>query len=396
MRRAVLVLVVALVVPAAARADFTPPEVFVAEGDSSSTQGSPPVWQPLEGARLTGAGGYRLGVRLQPNSDSLGREYVLVQAAQAPQTPQNGASVLNPGPGGCASVRGTAGDIVQFGQASYYGDGPYRLTVALAPFAPGPCPASGVASSGTFSVDARPTLTFAGEPRAHDTRTGTAFRGVRVTETAYSGMPEVRCARDPVVQPDGSVRGSVVTHSADIVAPDGTAGFPEADAFPHAGDWACVGRAIYGPDDLHTGWSAPVSATILGELFVDDGKLLDRSYPTYVVRFAVDRGAAGGTLTFRLRSCARYSKGPHGTLSTARLVLHARVGPRGNATFRFKRRVRPSQFGRYFVGKATFSGTSLIPKGTTPTPYAFVEEIRLFEGAVLVVYPLPDAARAHC
>jgi hypothetical protein len=392
MRTAVLGLVVALAVPAAARADFTAPELFIAESDSSSTQSNPPNWMPLDGAKLTGAYRYRLGVRVQPNSDSLGREYVLVQSVTSPQTPQHNATAIVPGAGSCASVRGT-GDIVQFAQASYYGDGPYSLTASLAPHAAGPCPTSGgPAAGGTFTVDARPTLTFVGEPRSHDTRSLDVFRGVRVFQTADSAIPEVRCALDPVVQADGSLRGTVVTHSNGVVDGDGTAGFPEADAFPHAGNWSCIGRAIGGPDDLHTGWSAPVSATIPGDLFVDAGTLLDRSYPTYAVRFAVDRGAVGGTLTFKLRSCARYSKAPRGgTLSTKRLTLHAVVGKSGNATIRFKRRVRPAQFGRYFLGHASFSGTSLIPKGTTRPLYAFAEYNDLFEGPLLGVY-----SPTHC
>lgn len=149
MRRAAFGLVVALIFPAAARADFTPPEVFVAEGDSSSTQGSPPVWQPLEGARLTGAYRYRLGVRLQANSDSLGREYVLVQAAQAPQTPQNGAAVLNPGPGGCASVRGTAGDIVQAAGATAASAAPDTRRSPGTGCGPAPAPSADRGNAGT-------------------------------------------------------------------------------------------------------------------------------------------------------------------------------------------------------------------------------------------------------
>ena len=379
--------VVALACAAVARAAPAPPELFVSEGDSSSTQSSPPVWIPLNGARLRGAYRYRLGVKLQANADSLGRAYVIVRSATAPRVPGLGATVTVPGPGTCGFVRGAAGDIVEFGSASYYGDGAYGLTASLADYAPGPCPTTGSAdSSGTFTVDARPALAIVGDPRSHDTRPAGGFRGVQVLLTPDANLPEALCARDPIVQGDGSLKGSVVTRSDELNLPDSTFGFPEGDAFPDAGSWACVARAIGGPDDLHTGWSAPVSATIHGELHVLDNTLLDRSYPTYVVRFPIDRGAAGGTLTFRLHSCGRYSKGPTGRrLKRARLTLRALVDRRGNATFRFKRRVPRTQFGRYFVGRGAFSGTALIPKSTTRNTFAFYEYNDLFEGPLLGV-----------
>ena len=154
-----MLLVLTLSLSAVARAAPAPPELFVAEGDSSSTQSSPPVWMPLDGARLRGAYRYRLGVKLQANSDPLGRAYVIVSSATAPRTPGLGATVTVPGPGTCGSVRGAAGDIVEFGSASYYGDGAYGLTAALVDYAPGPCPtAGGAASNGTFTVDARPAI----------------------------------------------------------------------------------------------------------------------------------------------------------------------------------------------------------------------------------------------
>ena len=382
-----MLVVVALAPTAVARAAPAAPELFVAEGDSSSTQSSPAVWMPLNGARLRGAYRYRLGVKLQANTDTLGRAYVIVRSATAPRTPRLGATVTVPGPGTCGSVRGAAGDIVAFGSASYYGDGAYGLTAALAGYAPGPCPTTGSAdSSGTFTVDARPALAVVGGPRSHDSRPVGGFRGVQVLLTPDANIPEALCARDPIVQGDGSLKGSVVTRSDELNLLDGTFGFPEVDAFPDAGSWACVARAIGGPDDLHTGWSAPVRVRVPGELHVLASTLLDRSYPTYVVRFPIDRGAAGGTLTFRLRSCGRYSKGPSGRrLKPARLTLRARVDRRGNATFRFKRRVPFTQFGRYFVGRGAFSGTSLIPRSTTRNTFAFYEYNDLFEGPLLGV-----------
>src|SRR3954465_2376190 len=104
---ALVAIAVALLAPAAARADFTAPELYVAEGDSSSLQNQAPVWQPLGSAKVVGAYRYRLGVKLQSNSAPLGRECVLTRAARSPKTPGGGGSATIPGPGSCMSVRGT-------------------------------------------------------------------------------------------------------------------------------------------------------------------------------------------------------------------------------------------------------------------------------------------------
>jgi hypothetical protein len=386
-KRALGVLIVMLIAPSVAHADFTAPELYIAEGDSSSTQSQPPVWQSLAGAKLVGAYRYRVGVKVQANDDSLGREYVLVQAFQSPTAPAQG-SAINPPVGSCYSVRGTPGDIAQFATASYYGDGQYSLTAALAPHQSGPCPTSGGASAGgTFAVDARPTLSFEGGPRSHDARPEGGFRGVRIAPSPDSTIPEIRCALDPVVQADGSLKGSVVTHSDDLSQPDQSWGMPEADAFPHAGNWSCVGRIVGGPDDLHSGWTTPISTVIPGDFAVDDQEMVDRTYPTYVIRFFVDRGDAGGTLSFDLHTCHKYSKNISGKhLSPKRLRLRAVVNARGRAIFRLRRKLPATQFGRYFVGRARFSGTSFVAAATSRQTFAFAEYNDLFEGKLMGVY----------
>jgi hypothetical protein len=391
LRAVVLALAVAALVPAAARADMVAPELFVAETNASDPSAAP-VWQPLASARLTGAYRYRLGVKVQASADTLKRQYVLVQAFSSPQAPEHGSAV-NPPAGSCKEVRGNEGDIAEFGTVSYFGDGPYAITAAMAAYAAGPCPTSGTApTSGTFTVDARPTLTFEGDPRSHDRRPAAGFRGVRVTLTADAALPEVVCARDPVVQPDGSLKGSVVRRAeTELYLEDGTYGFVEGDAFPHAGSWSCVGRVMGGPEDLRSGWSTPISAVLGGDFAVHDFLVVDRTYPTYRIRFQVDRGAAGGTVSFRLRTCAKYSKSPTGKkLKPRTLRLKATVDERGRAIYRLRRKVSADQFGRYFVGRAQFSGTSLVPAGRSPNTFAFSEYTDSFYGWLFGVYTPSD------
>jgi hypothetical protein len=385
-----LLAILVAVLPASARAVPAAPELFVSEYDSSNPQ-APPSWVPLAGARMTGAYRYKLGIRLQANSDTLHRAYVLIRATSSPQRPQNNAQPIVPGAGTCAQVRGNAGDIAEWGTASYFGDGLYGLTAALADYAPGPCPVNGgPATTGSFTVDARPSLAIV-DARANDLRRAGPFRGVRVVLTRDANIPEVTCALRPVLQADGSLKGSVVTHGDDLSLPDRTLGFAEGDAFPESGRWACVARAIGGPDDLHTNWSAPVAATVHGDLRVRLPEvMLDRTYPTYRAKLHVDRGAAGGTVTFALKSCGRYSKSPSGRrLSTKRLTLRFRVDARGDITVRFKRKVPFAQFGRYFVGPARFSGNALIAKSTTKTLFAFSEYVDSFAGPLLGIYEQP-------
>lgn len=372
--------------PGVARGETTTPEFFVSEGNSTGAPENVPVWVPLEGARMTGAAVYRLGVRLQASTDSLKRAYVVVKSASSPQTPESG-SVVVPGAGNCASIRGNAGDIVEWGTARYYGDGPYGLTAALADHAPGGCPTGGAVASGTFTVDARPAVTIV-DARANDIRAPGPFRGVRVVPTTDGLLPEALCARDPVVQPDGSLKGSVVRKSDQLYLPeDASYGFLQGDAFPDSGSWACVARVMGGPDNLFSGWSTPVTATITGDFSVRFDRMLDPSFRTFAARFRVDRGAAGEVITFGLKSCGRYSRSPTGRkLGTRRLTLRATVSDRGTATVRLKYGGKYGQFGRYYVGRARFGGNALIPAGKSPRLFAFSEYVDSFDGPLLGVY----------
>jgi hypothetical protein len=363
--------VVTLLGPAAAYADFSAPELFVSESDHTSLQTEPPVWQPLGSAVLHGGQDYRLGVRMQPTSDSYGREYVLLQGLTVPHPPQSG-SPTSPAIGECPLARGKAGDIVEFGRAYYYGDGTYTLTAALAPYQAGPCPASGAVSTGSFTVDARPTVAFTGDPRAHDLRPAAGFRGVTLTLAKDTGLPEVRCARDATADATGRLTGSVVTHADDLTQPDGTIGMPEDVAFPHSGVWSCSARTKNGPDFTYSGWSDPVMATIPGDFRFGLNRIIDRIGPTFAFRFPIDRGAAGGTVTLRLRSCRRYSRDFRGKpLKPTTLNLSGKVDERGGLTLRFRRSLKANEDGRIWVGKAHFSGTPLVAAATTQKNVAF-------------------------
>lgn len=338
---------------------FDPPQLWIARAATPSDRGTNP-WMPLSGAQLTTGGEYRLGVTIQSTGSSDQRQYMLFQQATVPDPAAGGG--FDTGGGGCSEVRGNPGDIADFGGDVYAGDGTYTIKVAIAGFVQGPCPASGVSTTGSFTVDARPTVQIVGAPVVNRPSRASVFQGVETALAGDTSLPAYECAHNPHVRLDGSLTGDVITQQR----LGGTDAFDAHLAFPASGHWACVARAESTfNSNAFTSWSAPILATLPGVFMVNSFEADHRvAAPRAVLHLdTADAGEVGATVTLALHTCRRHT---FGHARRRGPTVRATVDSHGIATFRFRLPDRPSQLPVYWLAQPRFSGTSYVRATTAP------------------------------
>jgi hypothetical protein len=365
------------VIPATAGADVvTAPQVFVRLVDpSNATVGTTP-WQPLS-ATLPSMGPYDIGVALQSTTAEFNRQAVQVDLASEPggPVPSEWSTSFDPYVPFCGTLAGTPGAIQTTGALLYFhGNGTYVLNVATYTDAqhsafPGHTCSGGPVSTVSLTVNAAPAVRIAGTPLVpRTTRTAHGDNGPVLTLPVGNQGYRWRCARDPVVGPDGSVTGTATTNGSDTGA--GSAPFPvqEADAFTGPGRWACSVQALSGDNgdnEFGTPWVATPAVTVRGEFVRDQTRTALKRIAHGRMRLTVptvktDAAAAAHgkvTVTISRASCASPRKGTfrlHKLLS--RSIVLSGAG-RGSVTFS-----SPRQPG-FYLGRITFGGTALILPG---------------------------------
>jgi hypothetical protein len=357
MRRLVAVgaLLVALIASAPAAA-YAPPEMRLRELDVSDQPVGP--WLPLSGAQVRSANGYELGVVLEQSG-----EHVLVELTEVP----DGASIGDQREiySLCFAYSGSPGEVVALDQRiRYAGNGTYgvRMTVSDAQDASTGCTTANPASStGTFAVDARTAVRRIGvrrlvlNTRARERR----FGGWAVDPPELAGFPELLCALDAELQPDGSLDGPVTqTFAADRDRRvDGEPHVVSHENLPRPGMWTCAARQHLGGGLVRPPWSAPTEPELVREIWygLDEHALPDAGAPRFVLRAATEPYKAGATVKLRLLR-ARCNLRP-------RRVAVARSRVRSDGKVRFRFRLPPLRRGEQaavYTPDTNLSGSRLI------------------------------------
>jgi hypothetical protein len=352
----------AVAVPAAHAAPFTPPELFV-RLQAWDTHVPASDWIPLARApALDYLGGYQIGYRLQDSDEANEFQRVALTIAGVPDGVATQPYNAEPF---CVGRAGKPGDIVEAAPAlQFEGDGAYTVKVSVGGGDGDECLA-GPSTTGTFSVGVRVAPQIAGEPLTFRARPlpGNPFVGVQAA-VPPGGEADVRCALDARVQPDGSLAGSVAI-------PDPS--FPHQavteEAFPRPGAWSCVARGIgngidenFDSTPFGTPWSAPLPVEVRSDFRRRTGAVAraraKRPRFTFKAEWAaLSAGARGRVVVSRVRGCKR-----HGY----RLRKLRSYGGRFGAK-RLRLRVRRPRAG-FYLGALSFSGTRFIRAGSDPNP----------------------------
>ncbi|MGZ4314147.1 MAG: hypothetical protein ACXVR1_18790 [Solirubrobacteraceae bacterium] len=370
-------------VPATASADtVTAPQVFVRLVDPSNATVGVTSWQPLS-ATLTSMGPYDIGVALQSTTAEYNRQAAQIDIVSEPggPVPSNWSDNFDPYAPYCGTLAGAPGTIQDTGALLYFhGDGAYTLNVAMYTDAqhnafPGNTCSGGPTSTVTLTVNASPTVRIAGTPMVpRTTRKAHGDNGPVLSMPAGAQGDKWRCARDPVVAPDGSVTGTATT--GDSGTSGGNVTFPvqETDAFTGPGRWACAVQALSGDNgdnEFPTPWVTTPTVTVKGEFVRDHTRTALRRLGHGRMRLTIPAiktvaaAAAHGRLTVTISraQCVSVRKG------TFRLhrVLSRRVtldgAGRGSFTF-----TSPRQPG-FYLGRVPFGGTALILPGPDANMY---------------------------
>jgi hypothetical protein len=373
---AVIAIAMGVVTAAAAADTVTAPQVSVRLVDPSNATVGVTPWQPLS-ATLSSMGPYDIGVTLQSTTAEYNRQAVEIDLVSGPggPVPSDWSTTFDPYLPYCETLAGTPGTIQPTGaQLFFHGDGTYVLNVSMYTDAqhnafPGNTCSGGPTSTVSLTVNAASTVRIAGTPLVpRTTRRAHGDNGpVLGLPTAAQGYTW-RCARDPVVGPDGSVTGTVTTGSTETGIGDGTVPLQEADAFTGPGRWACSVQALSGDNGDHkfgTPWVTSPMVTVKGEFVRDQTRTVLRRLAHGRMRLTIPAtktvatAAAHGRLTVAISraTCASPRKGTfklHKVLSRG-LTLNG--AGRGSLTF-----TSPRQPGLY-LGRVTFGGSALILPG---------------------------------
>jgi hypothetical protein len=376
---AVAIALAVLMVPATASADsVTAPQVFVRLVDPNNATVGVTPWQPLS-ATLSSMGPYEIGVALQSTAGEYNRQAAQVDIVSEPggPVPSVWSSTFDPYAPYCATLAGAPGAIQSTAALLYFhGDGTYTLNVSMYTDAqhnsfPGSTCSGGPTSTVTLTVNASPTVGIVGTPLVpRTTRKARGDNGPVVSLPAANQGDNLVCARDPVVGPDGSLSGSVITHPTPSGGSGGgaTLTVDEADAFTGPGRWACAVQALSGDNgdnEFGTPWVISPTVTVKGEFVRDQARTSLRRLAHGRMRLTIPAiktetaAAAGGTVTVTI-SRARCASVRRGTVKL-RTVLSRRMtlngAGRGSLTFASPR--QPA----FYLGRITFGGTALILPG---------------------------------
>src|SRR4051794_3642590 len=368
---AVLIAATLLAVGPSAAAAYSTPDLRLRELDPGDQPVGP--WLPLSGATLHSANGYELGVVLESSG-----EHVLVEVTSVPA----GASAADQREVYplCFQQTGTPGAVVDLDQRiRYAGNGSYgvRMTVSDARDASTGCTTANAASaSGVFSVNAQTGLRRIGPaPLVLNTLVRhPKFAGWAVDPPDLGGFPELVCAIDAVVQPDGSLTGPVTKNlvaDRDRRAP-GEPFVASYQELPRPGVWTCVAHQYQGGGLVRPPWSAPTTPELVREVWygLNDHPLVDDRAPGFVLVARTDAYKAGATVKLRL-SRQRCQKKPRRVA-----VSRAKVGPTGKVRFRFRLpRLKRREQGAVYSTDSNLSGSRLIvPHRRSEPNLALVKE----------------------
>lgn len=322
-RTVALAVALACAAPAAAQA-LDAPELLYREGVSENEPIGP--WRPLQGASISSLG-FIVGTRSQTNGGSAADTVFrrLTMLAVPDGHPDQG-SAFDPAVG-CRQQGAPLGSEIVLGLGTFEGPGSYTAHLEAGTAATGAnrtaC-SGGPETTATFTID--PAVAMSVLVKAPVLSSTNAFKELAgIATTLAGGRGETQCARDGVLQADGSIAGTPRT------ALLGTTVL--AREIARTGHWACVGRlrSTY-PDAsgaMHaTRWSPPVSFDATAA-FHTAVSLPDNRRPTYTLAYAkMPPGSEGGIVTVRISSGRRCPK-------VAVKTLRARVGPLLRVRFRF-------------------------------------------------------------
>ena len=359
-----------LTLAAPAAAAFGPPELFV-RMQTWDTHEAASDWIPLASApSLNYLGGYEVGYRLQASGEPNEFQRAALTVAAVPDGRPTQPHAAQPV---CVGQAGTVGTIVAPGsELQYEGNGTYTVTVSVGPGNGGASGClSGPSTTASFSVGVQVLPELVGSPFTFRTvpLPGNPLVGVRAAAPP-GGTPDVRCAFDGRIQPDGSVTGSAVVGSGGTV--------PES-VFPRPGPWLCVARGTAeGTDEnfdtatFATPWSAPLGVDVLSDFRRRTGTLsrtrARRPRFTFVAEWPDVASGGRGVITLsRVTGC----KGRRPRLRKA-ATYRGRFGAQRMRVA--MRRPRPG----FYLGRFEFGGTRFLRAGTDPAPMLLVAQRRRF------------------
>jgi hypothetical protein len=349
-------LVTALAASATSAAAYSTPELRLRELDPGDQQVG--EWRPLADATLHSANGYELGIVLEKSG-----EHVLVEVTAVPA----GASIADQREvySLCFQQTGTPGTVIDLDERiRYAGNGSYgvRMTVSDAQDASTGCTtANATSGSGTFSVDAQTGLRRIGiSPLVLNTLVAhPQFAGWAIDPPDFGGFPELTCATDAALQPDGSITGPVmrtIPSRRDHRAP-GEAHTVSYQELPRPGVWTCVARQAQGGGLVRPPWSPPTEPELVREVWygLQDLAFLDDSAPGFTLAAKTDDYKAGATVKLRLfrQRCGRRPRRV--------AVARGRVKPSGKVILHYRLPpLRRSERVAIFTEDSNLSGSRLI------------------------------------
>ncbi len=345
------VLIAALLAAPPAEA-FSAPVVFLKEADASNQpMGN---WIALAGASMHSVNRYEVGVRVQDTGQPGNQQRFLVQVNSVPGgAPPNQPDVYSI----CPIVTGAAGQIVDLQEdVRYQGDGPYSITVTVAPptgDSSHGCTA-GPSTTGSFTASAPTTLRFLGH-MVTSNPIRAPFGGLEVFPAVGSGGSEIRCARDPRPAAHGTLTGSLVVNQAGdgYVEPHWT--ISAGALFEQPGSYACVGRSV-GGGDVPGPWSAPTATADVQTGFYPkprSWRLSNTHGPVFKLTGRISSPlSVGGRLSVVIRRTDKHAR-------VVRLETLVRVG--GVVSLRF--RLPPASYAGFppsFVMSFSFGGSRFV------------------------------------
>jgi hypothetical protein len=357
---AILATAASLAAPGTAEA-LGPPTLYVRE--QPTWVGGPGPWVPLNGARV-GAFQVELGVAVQPTSAGANLQKVSVRAVGVPdgQSNQNRLSYT-----GCRNIAGEVGTIERIDNFDFEGNGTYSVDVNVQEDSAATCPGGPNNTTGSFTWDSRPTLSFIGPLRVNLEDVGGRGEGdVNVKAPFGTDVVEVQCGRDGRTAPDGSLAAPVKQAEAGggSTGRDTDENIESRALFTGGGVWTCVARAgTRTPSSnvsANSAWTGPQSATVQEGFRLQSLRVRRRG------RFLTFYGRAGTTLatgarlTLQVRSSRRCA-------SRVIKTLRTRLKSRGAFTFPRWRGPRPPRRG--LLSKAlslNFPGTAFVRREVGP------------------------------
>lgn len=341
------------------------PELYVRtqKWDTHEDKGA---WIPLASApAMDYLGGYQIGYKLEAG----GFQRAALTITGVPDGTATQPSNDTPF---CVGKNGTVGDIVEVGfEVQFEGDGAYAVKVSVLPgpdSGPDPgtnCLATGVSSTGSFSVPTRVAPVLVGQPLAFRAKPlpPTTFVGVRAPGPP-GGFGDARCSLGATMVPDADDPHEAL----------------DEDAFKRPGAWSCVARGTAEGRDLSfdsfefgTPFSAPLAVEVRSDFRRQRGKvakpLSRRPRFTFKAEWpGLSKGGRATVIVSRVKGC----KGKR-----FKLKKFGKFGGTFGAKTAQMRIKRPRTDG-YYLGRFAFSGTHFIRAGVDPNPvYLLVENHRL-------------------